>query len=132
MIYTENDVHFVPNRVARGPKIRDGIQPSTASIIVSEFVSCPECYHDIETNVIDAVYEDRDVLWDDDLFRSSSHTCEKCGTDLRIFVEEKAYGVIGESQLPDYAETSTEVHFIECGVESYIVVNTNQIFIHEQ
>jgi len=132
MIHSASDVGFVPDRVAKPIGSRDGIAPSTASIIVREFVDCPECGHDIDPDVKRAVYEDRDVLWDDELFQSSSHECAGCGATLRIFVEEKAFGVIGAS-LPDYAESSPTTHFVECDETGcHVLVNTNQIFIHEQ
>ena len=113
----------------RGP--RDGIEPSTASCVLREFGECPECGSNVDPDVTDGLYEDRDVIWTNNRGRNSSaHSCEDCGTELRMFVEEKAFGRIGPSQLPGNAEEWEEVIFIPIeDSANYLVVNTNQMWI---
>ncbi len=113
------------------PQYEDGISPATASILVREFGTCSECESDLDPDVKDALYEDRDVIWDNGIHhRCSAHTCENCGAELEVFVEEKAFGVIGESQLPDNAEEMDDIYFVPVeGVPNYLVINTHQIMI---
>jgi hypothetical protein len=105
------------------PNYHEGISPPTASILVREFGQCPECDADIDPDVTDALYEDRDVIWRNGR-RSSTHRCADCEADLRMFVEEKAFAVIGEGQLPDNAAERDDLYFV--GVEgqgSYLLIN---------
>jgi hypothetical protein len=113
----------------RGP--RDGIEPSTASCVLREFAECPECGSGIDPDVTDGLYEDRDVIWTNNRGRkSAAHSCENCGTELRMFVEEKAFGRIGPSQLPENAAEWKEVIFIPIeDSANYLVVNTNQFWV---
>lgn len=113
----------------RGP--RDGIEPSTASCVLREFGKCPECGSEIDPDVTGGHYEDRDVIWTNNRGRhSSAHMCEGCGIELRMFVEEKAFGRIGPTQVPDNAAEWENVHFIPIeDSANFLVVNTNQIWI---
>lgn len=115
------------------PSWHDGISPSTASVIVSKFGQCPKCGADVDTDVKDAIYEDRDVLWENDrAWKSNPHVCPECETEIRIFVEEKAFGVIGENQLPTNADEMEDIYFIPVdGTANYLVVNTHQMWLSE-
>lgn len=110
------------------PDYVDGIAPSTASPIVREFGECPECGADVDPDVKDAKHEDRDVLWENDSrYKSNPHVCPECETEVRIFVEEKAFGVIGKSQLPADAAEREDIYFIPVeDSNNYLVVNTHQ------
>lgn len=132
MITDTDDIEWNTRAMAM-PDFEDGIAPSTASPIVREFGECPACGADVDPDVTDAKYEDRDVLWEDDSKnRSSHHVCPECETEVRIFVEEKAFGVIGESQLPDDAAELEDIYFIPVEDSSnYLVVNTHQFWLHE-
>lgn len=130
---TTDEVGFVPDRMASPIGTREGIAPNIASNIVREFGSCPGCSGDLDPDVTDAVYSDRDVLWDDDYRNSEYHTCESCGSELRIFVEEKAFGMLSESQLPSGADEFETVYYVPCENSStWLVINMNQISISEQ
>lgn len=115
------------------PSPEEGIAPSTASVLVTEFGECSECCSGIDPDVKDALHEDRDVIWRNDRsYKSDAHACSDCETELRIFVEEKAFGVIGESQLPDDADDYDDVYFIPVeDVNNYLVVNTFHIKVSE-
>jgi len=133
MILGSDEVHFVPDRLAR-PAYHRGISPPTAACIVREFQRCPSCKESLDPDVRNAKYVDRDVEWDGDLNpRKDFLTCEECDNQFRVLVEEKAFGVIGESQLPEWAEGSDDVFFVRCDdTETYCVINTHQISIHER
>lgn len=115
------------------PSYVDGIAPSTASNVVREFGSCPECEADVDPDVADAIHEDRDVLWENDRrHKSNPYECPECGAEVRIFVEEKAFGSIGESQLPSDAEERDDIYFIPVEDSSnFLVVNTHQFWLSE-
>lgn len=109
----------------RGPQ--DGIDPATAAIIVEEFESCPECGSNISPTASDGLREDRDVIWERSL-DSTPHTCRHCGAELRIFVEEKAFGIVSDSELPENAEGSETLHYIPTDDDTaYLRVNTFQM-----
>lgn len=115
----------------RGP--RNGIDPATAAIIVREFKSCPECGGDINPTASDGLREDRDVIWEREAQNSTCHTCSHCDTKLRIFVEEKAFGIISDSQVPENAEDSTTLHFIPIeGADAHLRVNTFQMNVSKE
>lgn len=132
MIIDTDDIGWNTRAMAM-PDYKDGIAPSTASPIVREFGECPECEADVDPDVTDALYQDRDVIWENDRdYKSSPHVCPECETEVRIFVEEKAFGVIGESQLPSDAEEWEGVYFIPVEDSSnYLVVNTHQFWLTE-
>jgi hypothetical protein len=109
----------------RGP--RDGIDPATAAIIVREFESCPECTGEIDPKASEGLREDRDVIWKRG-HNSSPHTCRHCGAELRIFVEEKAFGLVRDSEVSENAEESDILHFIPVDGETrHLRVNTFQM-----
>lgn len=132
MIIDTDDIGWNTRAMAM-PDYQDGIAPSTASPIVREFGECPECGADVDPDVTDALYQDRDVIWENDRERKSSpHVCPECETEVRIFVEEKAFGVIGESQLPSDAGEWEDVYFIPVEDSTdYLVVNTHQFWLNE-
>lgn len=105
---------------------RDGIDPATAAILVREFESCPECGAELDPDAGDALREDRDVIWENDArYKSNAHECENCGSELRMFVEEKAIGVVREEQLPDNAGENQTLHFVPVERDdSYLQINT--------
>ncbi|QLH82378.1 hypothetical protein [Halosimplex pelagicum] len=105
---------------------RDGIDPATAAILVREFESCPECGAGIDPDAGDALREDRDAIWENDArYKSNAQECENCGSQLRIFVEEKAISVVREEQLPDNASENETLHFVPVeGDDSYLQINT--------
>lgn len=127
-ILQPDDVSFSPKRMAR-PSPIDGIALPTASIIIREFESCPECGNDLDPDVTEATREDRDVVWKDRGHHASPHTCESCGATLGILAEEKAFGVINESQIPDdYDEdVLTFVHVPDSN--AVLMVNSFQLMI---
>ncbi|MHC3381751.1 hypothetical protein [Haloarcula sp. H-GB5] len=132
MIIDTDDISWNTRAMAM-PDYQDGIAPSTASPIVREFGECPECGADVDPEVADALYQDRDVMWENDRnHKSSPHVCPECETEVRIFVEEKAFGIIGESQLPSDADTCENVYFIPVKDSSnYLVINTHQFCLTE-
>jgi DNA-directed RNA polymerase subunit RPC12/RpoP len=104
---------------------RDGIDPATAAILVREFESCSECGAEIDPAAGDALREDRDAIWENDArYKSNAHECDNCGSELRIFVEEKAVAVISEDQLPDNADENQTLHFVPVeNNDSYLQIN---------
>ncbi|MWG33780.1 hypothetical protein [Halomarina oriensis] len=129
MILSHDDVEWNTRAMARS-RPTEGIEPSTASIIVRQFATCPECDADIDPDVTDAIVEDRDVFWRREGRRTAPHECDGCASALSIFVEEKAFGVISARQLPDWASDSETVVFIEvAGQDAYLVVNTYHIAV---
>lgn len=115
------------------PSYHDGISPSKATNVVREFGKCPQCGESLDPDVTDALYQDRDVLWENDPeYKSSAHTCRHCNSEVRIFVEEKALGTIGADRLPENAETAENIYFIPVeGSDTYLVVNPFQVKIQE-
>lgn len=117
-------------RAMAQPTFRSGITPSKASNIVREFVCCPNCGSDLDPNVNHGLYEDRDVVWENrENGDSQPHTCSECNTDLNIFVEEKAFGIIGKEQLPTNAEEMDQIYFVPVKDGGYLVINEHQIWI---
>lgn len=128
-ILQPSDVSFSAKRMAM-PSPSDGIVPSTASVLIREFESCPNCDADLDPDVTDAKAEDRDVVWADRVFGSSYHTCDDCGAKLKILAEEKAFGVIGENQIPDDYDEDV-LYFVKVpDSNSVLMVNTFQLMIH--
>lgn len=68
----------------------DSLTPSVGSALVSEFKTCPQCSAEINPDPRDGKFIDRDIVWDSDISNSEYHTCDSCGSDLKILVEEKA------------------------------------------
>ncbi len=112
---------------------RDVIDPATAAIIVREFESCPVCGNNIDPEASDGLREDRDVIWENsNRHESNAHSCHHCDSELRIFVEEKAFGIIPGSRLPESAENNETLHFVPIdGRDSYLQVNTFQMSVSE-
>lgn len=135
-VISHEQVGFVPRRFF--PTIGEHLQCSTAANLVREFGECPECGHDIDPDVTDAVQSDRDVLWSDTrtnvmngrtpLDRSQPHVCGDCGATLNIMVEESARPaqwseVSDEHWAPAYL-------WIEMANGNYFVTNPGDIRIH--
>lgn len=112
---------------------RDGINPATAAILVREFESCPDCSSDIDPVAGDALREDRDVVWENDArHKTEAHRCDACGSELRIFVEEKALGLISSEQLPENADETETLRFVPVdGRDAYLQVNTFHLNVSE-
>lgn len=112
---------------------REGIDPATAAILVREFESCSDCGSDIDPVAGEALREDRDVVWENDSrYKSDAHQCDSCGTELRIFVEEKALGVISSDQLPEDADEMETLQFVPIDDrDAYLQVNTFHLNVSE-
>jgi hypothetical protein len=124
-ILDSDDVSFCPERMTIWVNATK-LTPSTASTITREFESCPHCNDDLDLDVKNGKLEDRDVVWADRTRGSESYECPDCGHRFRILVEEKAWGIIGESQVP--SEISDDVHFVDVPDSSEVlVINTHQI-----
>lgn len=137
-VVSADDVTFEPDRMFKLSS-RDGVEPNQAAPVVRNFCNCPECGASLDdVDVTDGKYCDRDVLWTDDweypsdLYGSAAHECSRCGTRLRIMVEEKALGSLSENSeiLPDDLEGSSLIFVPYDG--GYVVVNTAQVFISEE
>lgn len=124
-----DEVGFAPERVASGVRGPFDLAPSTASCLVREFTTCPECGAGFDPDVTDAKSEDRDVVWADRTRpRAAPHECAECGGVFEVLVEEKAVGVIGREQVPD--DPAECLHFVDCeNGGDVLFVNTFQIFV---
>lgn len=112
----------------------DGIDSATAAILIREFESCSECGADIDPDAGAALREDRGVIWENDArYKSEAHRCDNCESELRIFVEEKAFGVISHGQFPDNADENQTLHFVPVeGRDTYLQVNTFHLNVSEE
>jgi len=135
-VISGSDVCFVPSRMTN--TFSDELTASQAACLVREFGECSECGSDIDPDVTNAVAIDRDVEWtgrtSDTLGRtpcdrSDTHTCEQCGTDLEIFVEEGARPALW-SEVPD-ERWASRCLWIETDDGNFMVTNPGDIRISE-
>lgn len=138
VVQSSSDVGFVPSRVAVTENSKDDLSVATAATLATEYATCPECSADISPSATDGVQSDRDVLWTNDttnfdqssnaVDRSSAHTCESCGSELQILVEEKTKPVLW-SEIPDEHWANGYI-WVELEDDSgYIPINPHQIMV---
>jgi len=130
-IIDSSDVGFVPERFF--PTWGD-LSVATASCLLREFATCPDCGAGIDPDVADGVQSDRDVVWTSEhtncdrrqaIDRSNAHVCQTCQTPLRLFVEEKAQPAQW-SEIPNERWASRHL-WIEMDNGNYFVTNPTHI-----
>lgn len=117
------DLDFDPVHPAKQTKLN----VATASNLLSEFAHCPNCSKDIEADVANGRFSDRDVVWDRDVSGSDYYYCPKCNAKLQLLVEEKAKPTL-HNEIPD--ERWAEAHlWVETSKGNFVGINTNAIYV---